>query len=180
MPIPLQIPPAEDPERKGANLHLVNESNPSPDLLVARIWAHLLDITIVAGFSLYFAKISTAALVSLHMPQISKAGRVTASLVREVYSHGNGSLLLASFLVFSSIYFISLPVLAGRTLGMGIFGLRVVSENATEIGFRQAFLRFLGCGLSYFSGGLLCFVGLRKRSGRFLHDQISETKVIRA
>lgn len=88
---------------------------------------------------------------------------------------------LVGFLVFWSwayvYYAVSLAV-AGRTLGMGIIGMRVVQKSGSPLKARHAFVRTLAMPISFLLFGL-GFIGLLfGRRRRALHDWIAGTVVV--
>ena len=72
-----------------------------------------------------------------------------------------------------------MPLAMGRTLGLGLLGLRIVSDNGENPSMRQLALRLSGCAMGYASAGLACIFGLRRNDGRFLQDQLSRSRVVR-
>jgi uncharacterized RDD family membrane protein YckC len=148
-------------------------------LLYPRAVAHFVDVCVVQGFSVYGAKFFSVAILSLYAGEISGTGRGAGAVFRDAFSYSSAQLLAASCAALSVLYFIGLPLLMGRTLGQGLMGLRIVSDGGQPLTLRQLCLRMVGCVLSYASGGILCLVGLRQRDGRFLHDVISDTRVVK-
>ncbi len=83
------------------------------------------------------------------------------------------TLVLWAFLYF----YVSLAV-AGRTVGKGVVGLRVLTTSGGVISGRSAFVRTLALGLSFlilFLGFLGIVFGRRHRA---LHDVIAHTCVV--
>lgn len=73
------------------------------------------------------------------------------------------------------------PVAArGRTLGMAVMGLRVVSPDGTAVGSREAVVRLIALPLSFLTLGIGFVLILLRRDGRALHDLIGRTSVVYA
>jgi uncharacterized RDD family membrane protein YckC len=74
------------------------------------------------------------------------------------------------------LYFFLSTVLTGRTLGMGLAGIKVVdSTSGFAISAWQAFLRTLVMPLSVTFLPVLMFIGVVRRDERMLHDIVSNT-----
>ncbi len=132
---------------------------------LSRLLAYVIDLfVILGGFTLFSVGVNFVF------------GNVISDLNVEFTREG-----LVGFLLFWSwaylYYAVSLAV-AGRTLGMGIIGLRVVRKSGSPLKVHQAFVRTLVMPLSFIIFGL-GFIGLlfgRKR--RALHDWIAGTVVV--
>jgi uncharacterized RDD family membrane protein YckC len=99
------------------------------------------------------------------------AGLFTATLGRH---HGTGALPGSwSLIPFALDYVLGLT-LAGRTLGMNLFGLRVVRVD------RPARLSPLDALVRTVLLGLLVPALIWDRDGRGLHDRVARTAVVRA
>ncbi|MET0144545.1 MAG: RDD family protein [Ilumatobacteraceae bacterium] len=87
------------------------------------------------------------------------------------------ALLLAAWAVFYMAYPLSV---AGRTLGMGIVGVRAVRADGRDLDQRHAVVRVLVLPLSFL---LFCFgfvLIVLRRDRRALHDLIAGTVVVYA
>lgn len=164
-----------------ARLHVVGSLAEAPrgDLLYPRALAHLVDACVLAGFSIYTAKIFSVLLVSLYGGPINATGKVATSVFRHAFAYSSSQLFAASFASLSILYFVALPLIFGRTPGQAVLGLRVTGESGEAPTMRQLVLRLGGVAFNYGSGGILCILGLRKRDGQFVHDIVSGSKVIR-
>ena len=87
---------------------------------------------------------------------------------------GGGSTLLALlYFVFFWSY-----LGGGRTVGMRLFGLRVIRDNGLPLGVLEALVRFIGLVVSF----LVCFLGViwvgidPRRQG--WHDKLAHTLVV--
>lgn len=79
--------------------------------------------------------------------------------------------------VWLALYLLVSWAVPGRTLGMAIFGLRVVRSDGTPVGWGHAALRVLTFPFSYACGlGLLGIVLGRRH--RALHDVVADTVVV--
>ncbi len=145
-----------------------------------RAVAHCLDLFVVQGFSLYASKFATLALLSGHMEAIQDTGRLAGGIFREALNFGNSQVFVACFGLFTLIYFVGMPHVFGRTLGLGIFGLKLENEQGGRPDFGALTVRLATYVFSWVSLGLVFAVGLRRRDGRFLHDQWSGTRITKA
>jgi uncharacterized RDD family membrane protein YckC len=83
--------------------------------------------------------------------------------------------LLAGWLLF---YFCYQWAVSGKTLGMAILGIQVVTAEGRPIGKRQAALRTLGLGLTLLTLGI-GFLGIvYQRERRALDDFVAGTAVV--
>jgi uncharacterized RDD family membrane protein YckC len=183
MPIPIYREELEP--RPTQALRLVTELPPATErpaaaFLYPRTLAHCFDVAVVQGFSAYAAKFLSLALISGHMGEIQDTGKLASGIFADTLAYGNSQVFLASFIAISVLYFIGMPLLVGRTFGLGIFGLKVENERGEKPSFSEAATRFGVLAASFLSLGLLFAVGLRRRDGRFLHDQVSGTKVVKS
>jgi len=94
---------------------------------------------------------------------------------QQVTTSGGGSLLVS--LIYFVLFWSSFG--GGRTLGMRLFGLKVVrEEDLGQVGVLSAFVRWIGLWLSF----ALCFVGViwvafdSRHQG--WHDKIARTLVL--
>ncbi len=91
-------------------------------------------------------------------------------------SHQLASLISAA--VWEFIYFAYQWSLSGKTLGMAVLGIRVVSTDGAPIGPRQAVLRTLALPLSFLILGLGFLGILTSRNRHALHDRLAGTAVV--
>ena len=66
-----------------------------------------------------------------------------------------------------------------RTLAMKTWRLRLVGENGQPLAPPQAILRYFWVWPSLLLGGIGIFWALFDRDGRFLHDRLAHTQVLR-
>jgi hypothetical protein len=185
MPIPIQHLEEVIPARR-SHLRLVGSADVTQvatkprSFLYPRTLACCIDLFVVQGFSLYSAKLSTLALLSGHMNDIKDSGKLAGGIFRELFAFGNSQIFFACFAAFAFVYFIGMPFLCGRTFGLGVFGLKIANEENENPDIGALALRLVGLLGSFATMGLIFTVGLRRRDGRFLHDQWSKTKIVKA
>ena len=80
--------------------------------------------------------------------------------------------------VWVYIYFTYQWAVSGRTVGMAVFGLQVVTAEGRPMGARQASLRTLALLLSILTAGLGFLGILFQRERRALHDLLVGTAVV--
>ena len=181
MPIPYVAQEVSPPERPRLRLVPQAEGNERSDpLWYPRLFAHLIDMAAVAGFGIYFTKILALLLVSFHMREIKATGKTAGGLFLETFSYGQMVLALVTLSSVALAYFVLLPFVAGKTFGMGAFGLRVESDSGEAPSLSALALRFVACGFGYATAGLMLLATLRGREGSFLQDRISRTRVVRS
>ncbi len=182
MPIPLLVPPQEDSrlQEEKPNLRLVNNAASWQSAgLIPRALAHGMDWCIVWGFSLYFSKILSLALIKFHVGEIQQSGKFAGKLFSDTLAYGESQVKIATLLFFSFIYFVGLPLWRGKTLGLGMFGLKIENESGGTPGWKSLSLRFLGCLLIYASAGALLIQWFRGKDRPIVHDFLSGTKVVK-
>ncbi|MGZ3652290.1 MAG: RDD family protein [Bdellovibrionota bacterium] len=157
---------------------VVAPSAAKPGRAYPRMLAHFVDLCVVAGCSLYVSKAISVVLLSLHSHAIAGAGRRASAVFLEAYEYSSGELFLASMGVFAMIYFIVIPHLAGKTPGMGLFGLRFQTNDGRRPRLRALSLRVLGCCVIYGTFGLAALRGLGREDGEFFPDFLSGTQVV--
>jgi len=83
------------------------------------------------------------------------------------------------YCIYWYVYFFLSTVLTGRTLGMGLAGIKVVdSQTGLEISGYQAFIRTLLLPLSVTFMPVLIVVGVIRKDGRPVHDIVAGTGVV--
>lgn len=143
---------------------------PTPDVAghyaggVTRLAAFAIDITLALGSF----TIASGALSSV----LWTAGAAANG------SSGGGALLGISTVLWLFTYWWASTAVTGRTPGMAIVGLRIVTRVGLPVSGRRAFVRVLAMPLSFllFGAGLLGIVFDRER--RALHDVIAGTSVV--
>ena len=134
-----------------------------------------------AGFASRFAAFAADVAVSvgvfmLALAAISFAARV---LTGTDITWNRGSIwVIVAYAVWGVVYFAHSWAASGRTVGMALFGIRVVRDDGTDVSGRRAVVRTLALPLSFLFLGL-GFVGiLLGNRRRALHDVIAETTVV--
>jgi uncharacterized RDD family membrane protein YckC len=95
------------------------------------------------------------------------------------YTLSNHQLLAVSILaVWEFLYFSYQWAVGGRTIGMAVFGLQVVTVEGGPIGARQAVLRTLGLALSVALFWFAFWGIIFQRERRALDDFIAGTAVV--
>ena len=87
----------------------------------------------------------------------------------------NGPLAIGALAIWAFIYSFSSHAVAGRTVGKGIVGIRVVSADGSPLSVRQAFVRTVAFPLSALLFGIGFLMILVQREHRALHDLIAGT-----
>jgi uncharacterized RDD family membrane protein YckC len=82
--------------------------------------------------------------------------------------------------VWGFLYFAVPLAASGRTLGMAIWGLRVVRSDGSDLDGRHAALRVAALPLSFLFFGLGLLMILVHPAQRALHDLIADTAVVYA
>jgi uncharacterized RDD family membrane protein YckC len=97
----------------------------------------------------------------------------------KTYTLTNHRILAASILVvWEFFYFAYQWAVSGKTLGMAVFGVQVVTSEGAPITPRQAILRTLGLGLTLLTLGI-GFLGIvYQRERRALDDYVAGTAVV--
>jgi uncharacterized RDD family membrane protein YckC len=134
-----------------------------------------------AGFASRFAAFTvdvavTLGVFMLALAAISFAARV---LTGTDITWNRGSIwVIVAYAAWGVVYFAYSWAASGRTVGMALFGVRVVRDDGTDVSGRRAVVRTLALPLSFLFLGL-GFTGIllgdRRRA---LHDVIAGTAVV--
>jgi len=143
-------------------------------------WSARAPTPVPAGFGIrtlaYLVDALLLSLVGGAFPYLVISSSSTAGPGQQAATSGGGSILV------SLIYFVLFwsTIGGGRTLGMRLFGLRVVMEqDLAPPGVMSALLRWIGLWVSFG----LCFIGViwvafdPRHQG--WHDKIAKTLVVR-
>lgn len=87
-------------------------------------------------------------------------------------------LTLSAYVGWLFAYFAYPWAMSGKTPGMALVGLRVVSADGTRAGARRAGLRTLALPLSFLTLGIGFLPIVLGRRHRALHDVVAETAVV--
>jgi uncharacterized RDD family membrane protein YckC len=89
-------------------------------------------------------------------------------------------LAIVLLVLWEFVYFAYPWAVSGKTIGMAVFGVQVVTAEGRPISTRQAILRTLALPLSFLTLGLGLLAILFQRERRALHDQLVGTAVVYA
>ena len=134
-----------------------------------------------AGFASRFTAFAVDVGVSLGVFMLALAAISFAALVltgKDITWYRGDIWVIIAYAVWAFIYFAHSWAASGRTVGMALFGVRVVTDGGADVSGRRAVVRTLALPLSFLFLGL-GFVGIlvgdRRRA---LHDVIAGTAVI--
>lgn len=185
MPIPhfLQEEESSSTKAVSSSLSLVLLTNKEPVAnapVGERVAAHLLDLSLVAGISFQVAKVSSLLLATAHAEEIQNSGRLADGIFRAAWSYGHGFLVPVTFLCLYFLYFTAVPFLLGRTMGMGLMGLKITSIEGVgeKLSLRALWKRAVACFFTYPSLGVFSLI--RSSSGALFQDHTSGTRVERS
>ena len=133
-----------------------------------------------AGFASRFTAFAVDVGVTLGVFMLALAAISFAALVltgTDITWHRGDIWVITAYAVWAFIYFAYSWAASGRTVGMALFGVRVVTGDGGDVSGRRAVVRTLALPLSFRFLGL-GFVGIllgdRRRA---LHDVIAGTAV---
>jgi uncharacterized RDD family membrane protein YckC len=147
---------------------------PPPDLTVGRQGHYAGAVSRLVAF---------AADVGASWGIYTLGGALIDAAVRLVTGHtytfeNHQILALVALSVWEFVYFSYQWAVSGKTLGMALFGLQVVTAQGGPIGGRQAALRTIGLALTLLTLGI-GFLGIvYQRERRALDDFVASTAVI--
>jgi hypothetical protein len=177
MPIPLNVL-EENVSVRRASLRIAGAAAGTRNAyLFSRMVAHLVDACVVEGLSVYSSKLFSVILMSLHVRMIRQSNHSRAVFL-DMFSYSSTELFAAALAAMSFVYFVAVPFVTGRTLGLGLFGMQICSEDGAKPSWQQLTWRLVGVAITYASAGALCVIGFRQRDGKFLHDKVSRTKMV--
>ena len=134
-----------------------------------------------AGFASRFTAFAVDVGISLGVFMLALAAISFAALVltgKDITWHRGDIWVIIAYAVWAFIYFAHSWAVSGRTVGMALFGVRVVRDDGTDASGRRTVVRTLALPLSFLFLGL-GFTGIllgdRRRA---LHDVIAGTAVI--
>jgi len=136
-----------------------------------RLLAYTIDCTIVYCFTL---ALLLAGFIFLRSSALDMGKTDTLDLLRLLFI----PYIIAST-VIESFYFTYCHAVTGQTIGKWICGLKVVNERGELIGYKRAFIRWLGYLVSRFFlyAGFIWVAFSREKRG--WHDKIAGSYVIR-
>jgi uncharacterized RDD family membrane protein YckC len=132
----------------------------------ARKYSNAFAVDVGVGLGVYM----------LALAAISFAARVLTG--KDITWNKGDIWVIIAYVVWEFIYFAHSWAASGRTVGMALFGVRVVRDDGIDASGRRAVVRTLALPLSFLFLGL-GFVGiLMGNRRRALHDVIAGTAVI--
>lgn len=136
-----------------------------------RLLAYLIDCALLYGVTL---TVLLAGFLVLRSSAQNLAQTDTVTLLRLLITPG----LIVST-VIELFYFTYCYAVTGQTIGKWICGLKVVRADGTVLGFKRAFVRWLGYLVSRFFlyGGFIWIAFSREKQG--WHDKMAGSYVIR-
>ena len=134
-----------------------------------------------AGFASRFAAFAvdvgvSASVFMLTLAAISFAARVLTG--KDITWHKGDIWLVIAYAAWGFVYFAYCWTASGRTAGMALFGVRVVTDDSTDKSGHRAVVRTLALPLSFLFLGLGFADILPGDRRRALHDVIAGTAVI--
>ena len=134
-----------------------------------------------SGFASRFAAFAVDVGVSLGVFMLALAAISFAAVVltgKDITWHRGDIWVIIAYAVWAFIYFAHSWAASGRTVGMALFGVRVVRDDGTDVSGRRAVVRTLALPLSFLFLGLGLVGILLGNRRRALHDVIAGTAVI--
>src|SRR6478735_3331717 len=163
-----------DPDTQPVGPPLLLPRDPAPDdQLRLSVSGHYAGpVTRAASAALDVAIITTS--YTLGIAGLSfLIGVFTSSSLTDL--NGSGPLAIGALALWAFTYSFSCHAVAGRTVGKGIVGIRVVSSDGSPLSVRQAFVRTVAFPLSALLFGIGFLMILVQREHRALHDLIAGT-----
>jgi uncharacterized RDD family membrane protein YckC len=174
MPIPSMLP-----EASTAPLLVIK---PPLALLAAspqsRAFAHAIDLGCVVGLSYYTSTLLTVILLAPRNSEFAAFGKKAPEVFQEVYDLSSSLLFAASLAILAVTVLVAIPLINGKTPGMGLLGLRVRANNGLALAPSTMFLRLAGCIFTLAAAGIPLLIGLARRDGAFFQDRLSASSVV--
>ena len=98
--------------------------------------------------------------------------------IRDVFAEGQWQLGLFFFALYYAAYFVWAARAMGKTLGLGLAGLRLENAYGFPPDARSLVYRQMGCLLQFATGGVLYLAVLRGTKQPLLQDRVSATRVV--
>jgi len=139
---------------------------PSPASFSARLMAFSIDMVLLVGlYSVSMIILTATSITTLH-----QEGLVLLPLATVF--------MFVAPIIIPAFYFCLLHTLGGQTLGKLFMEIQVVSREQRTLSLGEAFLRWCGTGLSFFSFGLGFLWILFDHQNSSWHDILACSKVI--
>jgi uncharacterized RDD family membrane protein YckC len=134
-----------------------------------------------AGFASRFAAFAADVAVSVGVFMLALAATSFAARVltgTDIAWNKGDVWVVVAYAIWAIVYFAHSWAASGRTVGMALFGVRVVRDDGTDVSGRRAVVRTLALPLSFLFLGLGLAGILLGDQRRALHDVIAGTAVI--
>jgi uncharacterized RDD family membrane protein YckC len=135
-----------------------------------RAFAHMVDMTIIHGTSVYTAKGGALGFLALLQNMYGLKGSGNAVMLAQLFSYSYWSIWAASLGLGSLCYFVISTHKLGKTFGQAFFELKVVDANGQAPTFAVSLKRYFFGIVCYASGGIFFHLSL--------HDKWTDTKVV--
>lgn len=148
---------------------------PSPELTVGRQGHYAGAVSRLVAFAVDVAV--SWGLYTLGLTLLSVAIKLVSGASFTLSNHRAAAGIV--FPLWEFLYFAYQWSVSGKTFGMAVFGVQVVSREGEPIGLRRAVLRTLGLGLTLFLTLGIGFLGIvYQRERRALNDFVAGTAVV--
>lgn len=147
---------------------------PPPELSTGRQGNYAGAVTRLVAFATDIA--AAWLLYSLGAGALSLVVQLITGKTLDLSKHA--VLAVVVLVVWEFVYFAGQWALGGRTIGMALFGIRVVMANGSQVTVRAAVTRTLALPLSIICLGLGFLGILTHRERRAWHDRIAGTAVV--
>lgn len=140
------------------------------DILKKRVYALTLDffIVIVSNYFIVASFTNFLKTVFFHFPF-----RTQLFLIHKLGMMSSISLVALNFAYFSLFYFVT----NGRTMGKSLFGLKVVTNDNSEMSLKQSMIRAFSYFTCAFFGSFLFALSFIRKDDKSLADVLSGTNV---
>ena len=182
MPIPEPRQPDEATKTLAAVAYLINNISglkaPRPAL---RMFAFAFDFALLHGLSLCAAQWLSVLMLRqlLSAKGIGNGVVLSAEVFQTAYQYGISLIWPIAMLFLGFSYFVTCIHLWGASIGLGLFGLKVVTRTGEMPSLERAGKRFFASIFTFFSLGFFFFFGAYSRDGICFHDEASGTRVVR-
>lgn len=145
----------------------------------SRAVAHIIDFCLVAGLSSYLSILTFVLLAIPRMDEFSSFGRRAHVAFAATYATAGAQLFAGSFAFLSVAFLVAVPLVSGKTPGMGLLGLRLRREAGGALTARALLARLAGSYFTYFALGIPCAIAFLREDGKLFQDRLSGTSVVR-
>ena len=142
-----------------------------------RFLAHLLDLGLVIGFSSASATFLTLSFLAIYSGEMQSSGKSASATWGMAFDQAHDALFCGCFAFLAICYFVALPAVNSRTIGMGLFGLELCGADGQKPTVRELLKRLCVSMLIYCSGGSLLLLSQRGRKSQLPQDEWTNTSV---